>query len=74
MNEEQVKELLKQALPRMTESESAHDLWPDVLRRMETTAEIRPVSVPWFDWALIAGLAGFVLFVPASIPVILYYL
>lgn len=74
MNEEKMKELLKQALPRMAESESAHDLWPAVLRRIEVPATIRPVSVPWFDWALVAGLAGFVLFVPASIPVLLYYL
>jgi hypothetical protein len=32
------------------------------------------VQVPWFDWALLAGLVGLAAFFPASIPVFLYYL
>jgi hypothetical protein len=41
-----------------------------VLRRLDA----QPAAPPWFDWALLAGLVGFVAFFPASIPVFLYYL
>jgi hypothetical protein len=30
--------------------------------------------VPWFDWALLGGLAVFAVSFPATIPVFLYYL
>ena len=30
-------------------------------------------SVPWFDWALAAGLAVFALVFPAAVPMLLYY-
>lgn len=69
MNDDRLKEMLKQALPRVADGEPPRDLWPQVLRRME-----QPAAVPWFDWALVAGLVGFAAFVPASIPVLLYYL
>jgi hypothetical protein len=46
-----------------------------VLRRLDA----RPAAPPlrfwaWFDAALLAGLAVFAAFLPASIPVFLYYL
>jgi len=71
MNNDRMKELLKQALPRVSSDESARDLWPNVLLRI---AQPAAAKVPWFDWALLAGLIGFAAFVPASIPVFLYYL
>jgi hypothetical protein len=33
-----------------------------------------PYTVPWFDWALLAGLGVFAVSFPATIPVFLYYL
>jgi hypothetical protein len=33
-----------------------------------------PAAVPWFDWALLAGLLAFAALFPAAIPVFLYYL
>lgn len=74
MNDDPVKELLKQALPRMEEDGPPRDLWPRVLRGIEEPAANQPAAVAWFDWALLAGLVGFVFLVPASIPVFLYYL
>jgi hypothetical protein len=74
MNEhdrDRMKMLLQQALPPVEgEPEPSRDLWPAVLRRIDS----RPTAVPWFDWALLGGLVGLVALFPASIPVFLYYL
>jgi hypothetical protein len=75
-DEDRIKHLLKQALPPVApDAEPAHDLWPAVLRRLDAKsagASLR--TIPWFDWALIAGLALFAVAFPATIPVLLYYL
>lgn len=68
---------LRQALPPVAEDPaSTDDLWPAMLRRMraEAAAEPRSFRVPWFDWALAAGLVALLAFFPAWIPVLLYYL
>jgi hypothetical protein len=64
-----MKKLLQQALPPV-EGIPARDLWPIVLKRLDA----RPAALPWYDWALAAGLVALVAFFPASIPVFLYYL
>jgi hypothetical protein len=70
-DEERVKKLLRQALkPVEGVPEPSRDLWPAVLKRLSAG----PAQVPWFDWALLAGLLGLGAFFPASIPVFLYYL
>lgn len=69
-DEENIKQLLQQALPPMANQEPPRDLWPAYLRRMEA----QPTALPWLDLALAAGLAAFAVFVPAAIPVLLYYL
>jgi len=69
-DEDRMKQLLKQALPPVTEAEPARDLWPTVLRRLDA----QPGATPWFDWALLGGLVVFAAFAPAAIPVLLYYL
>jgi len=70
-NEEEFQALLRKSLPSIgNAAEPARDLWPAMLRRLDQ----KPASVPWFDWALLAGLLGVAAFVPASIPVLLYYL
>ena len=70
-NEDRLKRLLQEALPRIEgEPEPGRDLWPAVLRRLDA----QPAAPPWFDWALLAGLVGFVAFFPASLPVFRYYL
>jgi len=68
-HEDRMKQLLKQALPPISEAEPSRDLWPELLRRLDA----RPAAPPWFDWALAGGLVAFAAFIPTSIPVILYY-
>ncbi len=68
---ESMERLLRQALPRMEDdTELPHDLWPAMLRRLDQ----RPAAVPWFDWALMGGLATVIVAFPSSIPMLLYYL
>lgn len=73
--EERMKSLLQNALPAV--GDNAHpdrDLWPAMLRRMDEQHARGAASVPWFDWALAAGLVAFAAMAPRTIPVILYYL
>jgi len=58
-NHEEIKALLKQAF-NASDTELRRDLWPAMLERLNTSA----VMVPWYDWALIAGLAAVVIILP----------
>jgi hypothetical protein len=70
-DEDRMKKLLQQALPPMEkDAEPDRDLWPLMLQRLDA----KPVALPWFDWALLAGLVGTVAFFPTSIPLLLYCL
>lgn len=70
-NEDRIKKLLQQSLPPVNaEDQPDRDLWPAMLRRLDR----KPEATPWFDWALLAGLAGFAALFPSAIPVLLYYL
>jgi hypothetical protein len=75
-DEDRIKQLLQQALPPIEgEPEPDRDLWPAILRRLDASpAAPMLLLVPWFDWALLAGLVGLAAVFPASIPVFLYYL
>lgn len=83
--EDRIKQILQQSLPPVDPAaEPSHDLWPAALRRLDqdpreplratANAVPWPRTVPWFDWALLAGLVGFAVSFPATIPVFLYYL
>lgn len=69
-----MKKLLRAALPGVSQNQletgPGRDLWPEVVRRLEAGS----ARLPWFDWALIVGLAAFAVFFPSVIPVFLYYL
>jgi hypothetical protein len=41
-----------------------------MLRRLEE----RPAAVPWFDWALGAVVVLSIIWVPSTIPMLLYHL
>jgi hypothetical protein len=82
-DEHRTKQLLRQAMPPVDPAaEPSRDLWPAVLRRIEHGPDAghadplphAPLSVPFFDWALLAGLVIFAVSFPATIPVFLYYL
>jgi hypothetical protein len=70
-----VERLLRLALPPVADAgDASHDLWPAMLRRVRAAAAPKRVRVPWFDWALAAGLVALLALFPAWIPVLLYYL
>ncbi len=72
-DEEHMKKLLRQSLPPVKgDAGPGRDLWPDVLRRLDT--ETASSGWAWFDGALLAGLVGLVAIFPTAIPVFLYYL
>jgi hypothetical protein len=77
-DEDRLEDLLRQALPPVVaEPEPGRDLWPAVLRRLDTgTAAPKrgSFSAPWIDWALLAVVLVFVMSFPLTIPVFLYYL
>ena len=68
--DERIQDLLKQAVP-SAEGELQRDLWPKMLDRL---AERPVMTVPWFDWALLAVLVLVLLLAPRSIPLLLYHL
>jgi hypothetical protein len=67
---EEMKKLLKEALPPMREAELGRDLWPAMLQRLAAP----PLRMPWWDWVLLAGASATILFVPGVIPALLYHL
>jgi hypothetical protein len=69
-NEEELRELLKQSIAPMADTELKRDLWPQMLQRLDR----QPVRVPWFDWALAALLSAALLLFPGLIPALLYHL
>lgn len=71
MNDERVKDLLKQAL-RPARTELQRDLWPQMLQHIDNHAPVK--AVPWFDLALLLVLVIFILAFPHSIPLLLYHL
>lgn len=66
----EMKKLLKEALPPVREDELQRDLWPAMVRRLEKPV----VRVPWWDWVLLAGASAALLFMPGMIPALLYHL
>jgi hypothetical protein len=79
-DDDRIKHLLRQALPPVeAEAEPAPepsiDLWPAVLRRLDSHPAAQPrLNWVWLDWALLAGVVAVTVAFPASIPLLLYYL
>lgn len=74
-DDERMKKLLQQALPRGDDDqETAPDLWPAMLRRLDTGQAESVSGWVWFDGALLVGLVGAAAVFPTAIPVLLYYL
>ncbi len=68
-DDRQIREALRQSF-RPIDTELRRDLWPSVLRRIDT----RPATIPWYDWALIAASGAVFLFFPQMILVFVYHL
>jgi len=67
---ERVRKLLKGALPPLTDAEPRRDLWPQMLRRLDSVS----ARVPWWDWALLGGAIAAVCVFPGVLPALLYHL
>lgn len=68
-DERQIREALRQSFPPV-DTELRRDLWPDVLRKLDTESK----GVPWYDWALIAAMAALLLYFPQLVLVFAYHL
>ena len=62
--------LFRTAIVPIGDSELKHDLWPQMLVRLQVDV----VCVPWFDWALAALVAAWILVDPQTILALLYQL
>lgn len=66
--ENELRQLLKSAMPPYEAATPPRDLWPALRRRLEA----QPIHVPWWDWALLAAATVAFLFFPGMIPALLY--
>jgi hypothetical protein len=70
-HDEQLKQLIRQAISPVKDAELQRDLWPQMLKKLQ---HHKPVRVPWFDWVL-AAVSCLILFLfPSVIPALLYHL
>jgi len=67
---EQMRNLLKSAVPPRIDAEPRRDLWPQVLRRLDNA----PERVPWWDWVLLGGAIVAACAFPGVLPALLYHL
>jgi hypothetical protein len=67
---EEVRAALQRAFP-ARETELRRDLWPAMLRRLEGQPAF---AVPWYDWALAAGVAAVAIFFPKFALLFAYHL
>lgn len=68
-NDRQIRDILRQGFPPVN-TQLARDLWPDVLRKLDT----RSVGVPWYDWALVGLSAAVLIAFPRLVLVFAYHL
>ena len=68
-DDRQIREALKRSFSPIN-TELGRDLWPAVLRKLDTP----PARVPWYDWALIGVSASLLLLFPQLILVFAYHL
>lgn len=69
-NDEKLVELLRKAMGPLGESKLERDLWPKLLRKLDE----RQFRLVWFEWALIALLALWLILWPEVIPMLFYHL
>ena len=72
-NSKEIEALLKAAIAPVRDPELRHDLWPQMLRKLDEQPS-PVVNVPWFDWALAAILSAVLFLFPGAIPALLYHL
>ena len=68
-DDRQIRNTLRQSFSPVN-TELGRDLWPDVLRKLDT----RSVSVPWYDWVLVGVSVVTFLVFPRLVFVFAYHL
>ena len=77
IDDDRIEKLLQDAIqPIGANHQPNRDLWLDLRHRIREAPSpaVAIRAIPWFDWALAGGLAIVAVAVPASIPVLFYYL
>jgi hypothetical protein len=69
-NDEELRELIRSAVPQVTDRELQHDLWPRMLGKLDEHS----IHASWLDWALIALLPVWFFLFPEVIPALFYHL
>ncbi|MBI1787887.1 MAG: hypothetical protein HYR60_10105 [Acidobacteria bacterium] len=69
-NDENLRKLLRMALPPSPETRLERDLWPRMLQRLDQA----PAGLSRLDWALAALLPVWFFLFPNAIPGLLYHL
>ncbi len=69
-NDKTLAELLRKAMAPVGEARLEQDLWPKMLRKLD----VRAFRLAWFEWALIALVAVWLILWPEAIPVFFYQL
>ncbi len=69
-NDKKLAELLRKAMAPVGEAKLERDLWPRMLRKLDE----RAFRLVWFEWALIALVAVWLILWPEVIPVFFYQL
>jgi hypothetical protein len=68
-----MKELLKQSIAPVKDTELRRDLWAQTLAKLEEQPAA-VLAIPWFDWALAALAGAALIFFPGIIPALFYHL
>jgi hypothetical protein len=72
-SDNRIEHLLKQSLPPTGDQPGAilqRDLWPAMQHRFDQ----HTVTLPWFDWALLAAVIAWFALFPKTILVLFYHL
>jgi len=72
-NDPRIQAQLKAAFPPVRDGELQRDLWPDMLKRIESNTE-RKTAFGLMDWIVAGLVAASVLAFPGLIPGLLYHL
>jgi hypothetical protein len=69
-DDERLIRLLNSVIVPVTDTELKHDLWPQLLYRLQRES----LAMPWFDWALATVVPVWLLCFPSAISGLLYHL
>lgn len=69
-SDEKIREALKGAFPADAPPELRRDIWPLMLRRLDSPAW----PIHWLDWTVVAVATLLLILVPGAAPILIYFL